>query len=133
VGDEFGDAKEIVGGADQVSSELSALSAAVSTSPQASDGLDPAKDLLDAPADPLTESIAEMAHGATSDGGAAVRVLSEMRGDVGVTAVTNEIGAVVAAVSSDGDAATSLALLEHLDRGLSFATPRGLAHAQVDQ
>ena len=71
---EFGDAKDVVGGTHHVCGELSALSATVSTSSQTSDGLDPAENLLDALADPLANGIAGVAYGATIDGGAAVRV-----------------------------------------------------------
>ena len=67
--DELGDAKQVVGGADHVSSELSVLSATVSTSPEAPDGLDPSKDLLDTLADALTDGVAGMAYSATIDGG----------------------------------------------------------------
>ena len=81
--DELGDAKEVVSSTDQVSSELGAVSAAIATSPQASDGLDPSEDLLDTRADALTDGVAGMAYGATIDGRPAVRVLSDVRGDVG--------------------------------------------------
>lgn len=131
--DEFGDAKEVVGRADQVSSELGAPAATISTSPKTSHGLDPSEDLLDAPADPLADGVTKMTYGTAINGGPAVRVLSDMRRDVGITAVGDEVGGIVAAVSSKRDAATSLALLEHRDGCLSFAVPRSLAYTQVDQ
>jgi hypothetical protein len=74
-----------------------------------------------------------MTYGATIDGGPAVRVLGDMRRDVRFTAVGDEVGGIVATVSSDCDTATSLTLLEHRDGHLSLAIPCGFAHAQVDQ
>jgi len=129
VGDELGDAKQVVGGADHVSSELRSLSPSVSTSPQTSDGLDPSEDLLDALADPLADLIASVAYGATIAGGPTVFALRDVRCDVGVAAVADEISAVVAAIGCDGNPTTPLTLPEHFDGCLSLAAPCGLAHA----
>ena len=131
--DELGDAKEVVGRADQVCGKLGAPATTISTAPEAAHGLDPSEDLLDASADALTDGVTTMTYGATIDGGPAVRVLGDMRRNVRFTAVGDEVGGIVAPVSSDCDTATSLALLEHRDGHLSLALPRGFAHAQVDQ
>jgi hypothetical protein len=57
---ESGDSEQVVGGSHQISMQLSAVEAAIASTPQAAHGLHPAEDLFDPLAYPLTHRVADM-------------------------------------------------------------------------
>ena len=104
---EPGDAQEVVGGRYQVGMHLNSLTSTIASFAQTADGLHPAERFLDPFANPLTDSVTAMAHGARIERRTAGtgQVTCHMRGDIERAARANEVSRVVALVPAQGDAA----------------------------
>jgi len=87
---------------------LSTPPSSVSSASEPANCLDPAEDLLNALTDALADSVALVADGATIDRRATMGVLSDMRGDFGLAASLDEVGAIVAPVCPNGYSVLSL-------------------------
>src|SRR5512133_1308446 len=134
-GHQLGDPEQVVGGGDEVSGELRALLPSESGLPEARDGLRPAEDLFDPLPDSLAYLVAGVANRPPVHRGAPPLVagLRDVRRDSPLAASSDEVGGVVAGVSSESDArGVRYVLVEQRQRADALAVARGWVDAKVD-
>src|SRR5512133_426882 len=135
-GHQLGDPEQVVGGGDEVSGELRALLPSESGLPEARDGLRPAEDLFDPLPDSLAYLVAGVANRPPVHRGAPPLVagLRDVRRDSPLAASADEVGGVVAGVSSESDArGVRYVLVEPRQRADALAVTRGWVDAKVDE
>src|ERR1700733_8125205 len=110
---------------------LHPLAPTIAGAPQPADGLHPTEGLFDPFADPLTDRVTRMAHGAGVERRTTrpCQVLRHVGRDVERAAGPDEVTGVVALVAAHRDAATAgQARGDHRERG----TPLGLSIGRLD-
>src|SRR6266508_520084 len=129
-------ADEVVGGGDQISCQPGPVQTAVARAPESTDGLHPAKDLLDPLADPLAHLIALVPGGSSVDGTSPTAgVLGYVWGDLALAHDLYAILRVVVLVPAQGLGAKPalLGALDQLRHRIPFGCTGGLRDLEIDQ
>ena len=123
------EADQIVGGADEIACEGGAVESSEAGPTEATDGLHPAEDLLNALPDPLADSVAWVARGPAVDGTpASTGVLGDVRCHAAVAGVS-----VLVAPHGLRMVAPLPRLAQQLRRHVPFRRAGRLGHLEVDQ
>src|SRR6516225_11372321 len=131
-----GDAHQVIGGAHQVSSQLSELAASITSAPEVGGGLDPAEDLFHPLALFLADAVARVPQYAFVQHRTAPAAVigSHVWGNVQRPTSRDEAGGIISLVCAQGDAPGSRqGVLDHLDCGAALGRPVGFDNLKVDQ
>ena len=123
----FGRSDQVIGGGCEGKGPGDLFPTSVLHSSDSADRLHPAKALLDALADALADLIARVTRCAAIDGGAAGRVLGDVRRHVDLTQFPDEVRRIEALVATERDRVRSVGIwLDHIERGQPFGMPETL-------